>query len=419
MINKLRIKFIVLSMVSLVIVLAAIIIGINLVSYRKVVEEADEILEILGENHGSFPMSDENWIEKRSNLISPEIPYESRYFSVLIDSSGDVDLVNIGNIAAVDSDTAVEYARRVLDNEDWSGFRAILERKGERGFFKDYRYLQKDSEGETLLIFLDCWRSLHTFRSFRLTSCVVSLLGLLAVFVLMALISGWMIGPVSESYEKQKRFITDAGHEIKTPLAIINADADVLGMDIGENEWLQDIQKQSSRLAELTESLISLARMEENSKQFQMEDFLLSDVAAETAQSFQALAKSQGKTFTSQIQPLLSLRGDERSLRQLITILLDNALKYSGEAGEISLSLGKQGRTVRLRVYNTAESVQQENIRHMFDRFYRADSSRNSNTGGYGIGLSIAKAIVDAHKGKIAASTEDGHSMLVTVSLPA
>lgn len=189
-------------------------------------------------------------------------------------------------------------------------------------------------------------------------------------------------------------------------------------MDLGTNEWLQDIQKQTSRLAELTDSLICLSRMDEDQNQFQMIDFPVSDVVGETAQSFQTLAKTQNKTFTTRIQPMLSLHGDERAIRQLLSILLDNALKYCGAEGTVSLSLERQARTIRLCVFNSADSISQENLEHMFERFYRADPSRNSNTGGYGIGLSIAEAIVTAHKGKIAASSQDGRSLLITVTLP-
>ncbi len=251
-----------------------------------------------------------------------------------------------------------------------------------------------------------------TFRSFLVTSCVMSFLGLAAVLLLLILLSGRIIKPVSESYEKQKRFITDAGHEIKTPLTIIDADADILEMEFGENEWIRDIQNQTSRLAALTGDLIRLSRMEESSDQFRMIRFPLSDVAEETAQSFQALARTQNKTFRVSIQPMISVCGDEQALRRLISILLDNALKYSNEGGMITLKLEKQGRTVKLSVANTAEHIEPEKLPYLFERFYRMDPSRNSGTGGYGIGLSIARAVVTAHKGKINASSPDGQSLM-------
>lgn len=406
MIKKLRMKFIALTMFSLLMVLLVIIGTINLLNYKRIVENADSVLAILSENNGIFPKMNNDRRNDGFNPMSPELPYETRYFSVLIDSTGKILAADMGQIAAVNKDTAVEYARNVFD----------LNRQ--KGFMGNYRFIQKASGDNTRIIFMDCGRNLTTFRTFLWISCAISALGLLAVFCMVALLSKRIVKPFSESYEKQKRFITDAGHEIKTPLTIIDADADVLKMDIGENEWLQDIQKQTQRLAELTNSLVCLSRMEEDQNQFQMIDFPFSDVVSETSQSFQALAKSQNKTFNSRIQPMLSLHGDEKALSQLISILLDNALKYSSENGDISLSLEKHNKNIRLSVYNTTEFISQENLKYLFDRFYRTDPSRNSGTGGYGIGLSIAKTIVTAHKGKITASTQDEHSLTITVTFP-
>lgn len=408
MIRKLRIKFILLSMFSLLLMLMVIMGTVSVLNYRKIVANADSTLAILRENGGRFPKPDKSigdW-EKGPKGISPELPYESRYFSVRMDAFGMVISADTGKIAAVDTATAMEFAQTV-----W-------EEGKEKGFVGEYRYVTQASTEDTQIIFLDCGRSLSTFRSFVFTSCWISLLGLLAVLIRLVFLSARIVKPVAESYEKQKRFITDAGHEIKTPITIIDADAEVLELDLGENEWLRDIRIQAKRLAALTNDLIFLSRMEEEQVQLQMIEFPFSDLVSETAQSFQALAKAQNKTFTVHIQPMISLYGDEKALRQLVSILLDNALKYSEADGDISLSLKKEGKTVCLSVYNTTASVSREQLSHLFDRFYRADPSRNSRTGGYGIGLSIAKAVVSAHRGKITAHTQDGHSLLVTVLLP-
>ena len=172
-------------------------------------------------------------------------------------------------------------------------------------------------------------------------------------------------------------------------------------MDIGENEWLHDIQNQTKRLAQLTNSLILLSRMEEQQPQTEMIEFPVSDVVEEAAAAFQALAKTQGKQLSCHVQPMLSMVGDEKAIRQLVSILLDNAIKYSDAEGRIELTLEKQKNLIRLSVFNTAQSVPRESLPHLFDRFYRTDQSRNSRTGGYGLGLSIASAVVSAHKGKI------------------
>ena len=189
-------------------------------------------------------------------------------------------------------------------------------------------------------------------------------------------------------------------------------------MDTGKNEWIDDVRVQTKRLADLTGDLIYLSRMDEENSQLQKIDFPLSDVASETAQSFRARAQIEGKTFTAEIEPLISLYGDEKSIRQLMTILLDNAIKYSSENGDICFRVQKKGKNAELEVKNTTDGIGQDTLAHMFDRFYRADQSRNSGKGGYGIGLSIASAITAAHKGRIVASSPDGKMMEIRVQLP-
>lgn len=413
MIRKLRIKLILASMLSLLLVLAVIFGAVGVLNYKKIVTDADSILTILEENDGSFPIGrhpgDGQFITdappKETHRFSPELPYESRYFSVFLTQDGAVLSVNTGKIAAVDTETAVEYAQAVFNTGN------------SQGFIGDYRYTAYDAETETHIIFLDYGREMSSFRTFLFTSIGVCILGLLAVLLLLIFLSGRIVKPFSENYEKQKQFITDAGHELKTPLTIIDADAEVLAMDIGENEWLSDIQTQTKRLAELTNSLILLSRMEEQPQTEKIE-FPLSDLLEEAVETFQTLARARGKTLCSHIQPMLSMSGDEKLIRQLVAILLDNAVKYSDDGGYIEFSLKKQKTTIYLSVFNTAESISRESLSHLFDRFYRADKSRNSKTGGYGLGLSIASAIVHTHKGKITASTQDGKSLLIVAAFP-
>lgn len=414
MIHKLRIRLILASMLSLLIVLTVIFGIVGILNYRNIVTDADSILFILQENDGSFvmdkpPKGDRVPADSPPKTVrpfSPELPYESRYFSVFLTKDGAVSSVNTGKIAAVDTETAIEYAQTV-----------VQDRKKSQGFLGDYRYTIYDTENETHIIFLDYGREMRSFRRFLFTSAGVCAVGFLSVLLLMFFLSARIVKPFSENYEKQKRFITDAGHELKTPLTIIDADAEVLEMDIGQNEWLNDIQTQTKHLAQLTNSLILLSRMEEQPQTEKIE-FPISDLVEETAETFQTLAKKHNKTISSCIQSLLSIKGDEKEIRQLVTILLDNAVKYADDKGKIEISLKRQKNTVYLSVFNTVDSISQENLQHLFDRFYRTDKSRNSETGGYGLGLSIASAIVNAHKGKITASTQDGKSLCVTVAFP-
>ena len=377
-------------MCSLMAVLGLILGGINFLYYREVVPDSDDTLEFLMENGGTFPKQE--W-ENEKVAFSPELPYESRYFSVDLSEDGTVQSSDTGQIAAVDFSMAVRYAK------------SILKSGKTQGFVGNYRYLVSDDADKVQIVFLDCGRTLSGFWRFLVISVWVAAFGLVAVFILIFLFSKRIIRPMSENYEKQKRFITDAGHEIKTPLTIIDADADVLEMELGENEWLADLRKQTRRMTALTNDLIYLSRMEKAKNGMPMIDFPLSDVTEEVADSFVMMAKAQNKKFTSSIEPYLTLHGDEKSIRQLISVLLDNALKYADPEGVISLELEKKGRNIRLSVYNTTAHISQEDTAHLFERFYRSDKSRNSDTGGYGIGLSIASAVVTAHKGKITAAT--------------
>ena len=391
-------------MCSLMAVLGLILGGINFLYYREVVSDSDDTLEFLMENGGTFPKQE--W-ENEKVAFSPELPYESRYFSVDLSEDGTVQSSDTGQIAAVDFSMAVRYAK------------SILKSGKTQGFVGNYRYLVSDDVDKVQIVFLDCGRTLSGFWRFLVISVWMAAFGLVAVFILICLFSKRIIRPMSENYEKQKRFITDAGHEIKTPLTIIDADADVLEMELGENEWLADIRNQTRRMTALTNDLIYLSRMEEAKNGMPMIDFPFSDVTEEVADSFVMMAKAQNKKFTSSIEPYLTLHGDEKSIRQLISVLLDNALRYADPEGVISLELEKKGRNIRLSVYNTTAHISQEDTAHLFERFYRSDKSRNSDTGGYGIGLSIASAVVTAHKGKITAATKDERSLLITAVFPA
>ena len=409
MIRKLRFRLVLASMLSLFFVLAVIMVGLNGMSYRRIVRDSDGILALLKENGGAFPHigDDFEWPERGPRYRSPELPFEMRFFSVLLDDKGNVLDTDTERIAAVDADAAQAYARAVFESGRTAGYRGI------------YRYLRYgEDDGNIRIIFLDCGRQMEQFYSVLRRSILTAAGCLAAVFMLLVPLSARIVRPISQSYEKQKRFISDAGHEIRTPITIIDADTEVLEMDFGENEWLSDIRNQAARLSDLTNDLIFLSRMEEQ-QQVTMIDFPLSDVVAETAASFQAPARMQGKRLDTDVEPDLSMNGNEKQIRQLVSILLDNAMKYSDDGGYIRLTLKRQGKTLRLAVENSAECVTKETLDNMFERFYRGDPSRNSATKGYGIGLSIAQAIVRAHRGRIAAESPDGRTMTVTATFPA
>lgn len=447
MIRKLRMRLILLTMLAVLLVMVILIGGINVSNYRQVVSESDDILELLMRNGGTFEehgrgkgpkeglppkpgmngddtqtdiettiiVDDDFRSGKRSfmwlredRIDSPELAYETRYFTVLFDESENAVLVDTGRISAVSESEAVEYAAKAL------------ERKGSSGFIGDYRYLvgEPDENNCRMVIFRDCGIGLQNFRNFRNISFFVSLLCLIGVGILVFLASGRIVRPVAESYEKQKRFITDAGHEIKTPLAIITADAEVLEMEQSESEWISDIKAQTKRLSELTQDLISLSKMEETSTVLEMKDLDLSALLKSQTGSFGAVATASNKTISSNIEDGIHIQGDKKSIESLFSIVLDNAVKYCPENGHIDVSATRYKKGARIEVTNdTSETLSAEECKNMFERFYRTDASRNSETGGHGIGLSMAKAIVSKHKGRITAASGSEKKLTVTIQL--
>ena len=423
MIRALRKKFIAAAIVAVFLVLLVLIGAINALNYRGLVVDADSTLQILAENKGSFPRQLFWEPDRPSELQAPpnegnngpfgerrgdsrELAYQSRFFTAWF-SDDKLSRINLDNLASLSEEEAAALAESV-----YAAGRA-------KGFADEYRYRRAACEGETLLVFLNCQRELATFRDFLYASIGISLGGTLAVFLLLLVFSGRIVRPIAESYEKQKRFITDAGHELKTPITIIRADADVLASELdGENEWIADIRKQTSRLSELTSDLIYLSKMEEENPALQMEELSLSELVDETAQSFQSLALSKGKRFSASVEPELQVKGDEKALGKLVSILLDNAMKYSPESGTVELTLEKTGKNALLIVRNSTQPMEKGSANRLFERFAREDRSRNSESGGFGLGLAIAKAVTEAHKGTIRAESEDGASLTVTAELP-
>jgi len=413
MFKKLRIRFILTAMIAVFLVLGVIVVGMNIVNYANIDKKADETLQMLVRGGGKLPENTQpsapggagGNTHDRGGTLSPEAKYTTRYFTVTLGTDGTLQAVDCGKISAVSEETAESYAKELWQDGKQSGYRDA------------YKYTVLSVENGVMYIFLDCHVDLGTYRNFLWTSIAVSAAGFLVVSVLVIVFSRFTVRSVAESYEKQKRFITDAGHELKTPLTIIDADVEVLEMEQGESEWTASIRHQTARLAALTEKLILLAKLHESEHPDVMTDFSLSDALAEECRTFEPVALSKGKTLRCDIAENITLNGEEKSIRRLIDLLVDNAMKYSDEKGTISVLLHKRGRGAVLTVENTTDGIQKGNLDLFFDRFYRAESSRNSSTGGHGIGLAVAKAIVEAHRGKIHAESKDGRIFSVTVTL--
>jgi len=402
MIYRLQRKFILICTVSVLTVIALVFGVILVLNISSMNRNMDMLADRVSEGGGRFPgaMEEKPQPDKMPppnaqdfDFITPETPFSTRHFTVFFDKKGKVARTNTESIYSITADLAAEYAKKVIADGE------------ERGWISNYRYKVFSTEMGNGVVFVDGSVS----RSSLMQSTVISgfvLLGCAAlVLILIFLLSKKAVLPIAESYEKQKQFITDANHELKTPLTLILANLDIAEAELGKNEWLDDIRAEGHRMTELVNQLVALSRMDEEGQPLNITEVALDNLVGDTAHEFEPLAKERGKALTSNIEKGISYCGDEALLHRLVGILMDNAIKYCDQGGEITVNLHRGRRSV-LTVENTYASVGELELNRLFDRFYRADKARKF-TGGYGVGLSMAKAIVEKHKGEITAYKKD------------
>lgn len=425
MIRTLQRKFILITILALMTALLVVVGGINGINIYQVNKKSEMLLSMLANNEGNFPEQTKRelrpkpegenakTIEPKKSIfeykISEETPFETRYFTVTVANDSDDEsnmTVNVKHIAAVTETEAKQFTKELLKKEKTSGY------------YGRYRYQKaKTKESKIIYIYVDCMNDLQSIQSFAVISLLVGGIFLVFVLILVSILSRRAIRPVVESMEKQKQFITDAGHEIKTPIAIILANTEVIEMCEGESEWTKSIKNQVTRLTELVGNLLTLAKMDETGYKMEQQEVKFGKLIQEIAESFYTMILQKNQKMELQIDEELSITGNEKELRQLGTILMDNAVKYTPDGGTIRIDLKRKEKMVILDFYNECENIPQGDLNRLFDRFYRADSSRARESGGYGIGLSVAKAVVKNHKGKISVKAEkDG--ILFTVKMP-
>lgn len=313
-------------------------------------------------------------------------------------------VADLSHIASIDAPRAL-----ALGEQAW--------RTGlERGFLAGYRFLRCAIEGDDAIVFVDASRGLSSFASFALASAVASIIGLLAVAAILVPVSAIVVRPLEESQERQRRFVTDASHELKTPLAIISSSADVIEIESGASEWVDSIRRQVGRLSDLAAKLVVLTKAEEGTTAMQVGDFNLTALVEEIVREFEPMAVASGKKLAALVPPAMTVRGDKALVDQAISLLLDNALKHSNEGGAVRLEAGARRGHARISVWNTVEEIDAGDHSELFDRFYRADEARSSS-GGHGIGLAVVSAIAEAHNGSVSACSADGSSLEIVVDL--
>lgn len=285
----------------------------------------------------------------------------------------------------------------------------VLEKGKTDGWYGSLQYFRKDYDRGTLVVFSDRSAEQLLLHKVLLVSILVFLLMEGVVFFLTMILTKRAMRPMQETFERQRQFISDAGHELKTPLTIISANVDILHDEIGENKWLSYIQSQAERMRVLVGEMMNLTKLEMGDKEKDFVDFSLSEAVSGAALPFEGQAFEQEKQLELEIQEDISYHGNPDQIKQLVGIFMDNALKYSKEHGEIRVTLQQVQNKKTLKVYNTGKGIPESEKEKIFQRFYRSDASRARATGGYGLGLSIAQSIADAHKIRIQVESEYEH----------
>lgn len=396
MIYSLRRKLIWISGISVISVFIIIFAAIYIVSTHQLNTAMDTLTDRISSNDGRFPeIDEENPPPPRgfSDFITEETKFSTRFFTVRYDKNGDIASADLEFVASVTEETAQDYAGEVME---WNR---------ERGWIKGYRYKVYQTSTGQAIVFVDGNMNRSMTSMLLVAAGLVLVLSLTVILILIIIFSKRAVRPVAESYEKQKQFITDANHELKTPLTLILTNLDIVEAEVGKNEWLEDIRAEGERMNALVKQLVTLTRMDEDRTDMSRENFSLSDAVTDTISEFQTLSEERRKPIKARVQPDVSYCGDEAGIRHVVSILLDNALKYCDPGGEILISLTGKHHPV-LCVENTCDTVDTLELDKLFDRFYRADPSRTF-TGSFGIGLSIAKAVVEKHHGDICAYKKD------------
>ena len=402
MIYRLQRKFVLISTMAVLLVIAlvfGVILALNITSMNR---NMDLLADRVSEGGGRFPGNyDElpfpNKIPPRNeqnfDFITPETPFSTRHFTVLFDEAGKVMTTYTESIYAIDREQAIAYAQEVLNGNH------------ARGWLSNYRYKVFSAGFGFGVVFVDGSMNRSAMVQSMAIAGVVLLVCAVLVLALILLLSKRAVKPIAESYEKQKQFVTDANHELKTPLTLILANLDIAEAELGQNEWLDDIRSEGHRMTELVNQLVALSRMDEENQPLNREEVALGRIVENTVSEFEPLAVGRGKALHASIDNRITCMGDEAFLCRLVGILMDNAIKYCDPDGEICVTLSR-GRRVVLTVENTYAAVGELELSRLFDRFYRADKARKF-TGGYGVGLSMAKAIAEKHKGEITAYKKD------------
>lgn len=400
MTKTLKRRFIIFTMTAVTCLLVFLVCAINGLNWMMLERQSNMLLETLVQADGAFQKMDFNHLPPFSGPLDMDKMRASRFFIVQSDSNGNIVDINIDQISAIDGESAKSYALKVLKTEKASGR------------IDEYKFAIKQVGQNKLTFFMDTSEQSDSFRMVLSASTVIAVLCWVIVLIIVIFLSGKVIRPVLVGMEKQKQFITNAGHEMKTPLAIIQSNNDTMALIHGENKYNVHIRNQTKRLNVLMTNLLTLAKLDEEIP-LPTETVNISDVVSELIPVYEEEAQMRNLKFHVQIEPDIVIQTNKDSFRQMLTILLDNALKYTLDNGSVHLLLAKDGKHIQIVEENTCDPSLEPNPERMFERFYRGDTARTQkkDSSGYGIGLSAARAICENFGGKLTAEYSSSESI--------
>ena len=437
MIRTLKKKFIVTAMIAVTVLLVVMLGAVNAVNAWSNRQEANELLELLtrmeangfrpdrredgklhpppgeaesgaeasGEPLNGFPGGP----DRKGFLSQPLTENDWRaavYFTVTV-QDGAIVGTDLSRIATVDEGSAIAYGKEAMADKDGAGTNG------------SFRYASaQTAEGKTVYVFLENSARRSAVLRVAVLSALAGLVGWGLMLLLVLFLTKKALAPVAENLSRQRQFVTDAGHELKTPLAIIKANTEAMEMIQGESKWSRNIAAQTTRLSDLTNSLLALARAEEIPKEGSFTELDFSALVEHAAQMFREPMAQKKLRLDQEIAPGLTLRGNKTQLLNLCSILFDNAVKYASDGSLLSLRVRRDGKMVRLRLENDCDELPTCPPERLFDRFFRGDASHNQKTGGSGIGLSAAQVITAQHRGRLEAEYPGAHRIAFTVELP-
>ena len=403
MFRKLKIRFILLASAAIVCILLTMIAVLNSVRFLQTNGEIQAVLNILSANNGDFPSVEETAESLQNDRITIDTIYQYRYFSVVYKEDKTLYSTNLDHLSNLSKEQALSYANKVIKNSRSSG----VFRVGSQ--FYSYQITQDSKTKRYLLVVLDSTNYLESRNDFFWLSIQLCFYSFIFFVLVVSGFSNFAIRPYIKNYENQKRFITNAGHELKTPLAIISANTELQELMTGENEWTESTKDQVKRLSNLINQMVVLARLEEQ-PDVTLVDVNFSEVVKKVAGNFKSVIEKAGKKYEIKLQEDIHVKATEDELYELVSILIDNACKYCDEDGQIFVTLtkAKRGKRARLTVANRYADGKNVDYSRFFDRFYREDESHNQKQPGYGIGLSMAESLVRIFKGRIWVSYKKG-----------